>query len=194
MPINIQKNTDLVPSQTRFNSWKMIAPKYISDTPGSIYIDKDKTFEFFGLVNGYDDRKKYSEISGALKSDEKILYVLMNINGECETAHNKYPVIRVIPGILIPCESYKEYKERKVLKDIKNAQDYIFKEFDAFEYNDGEYYLLFNINQTTFLPKGNLENMEVYFRLHRKYYLKVRQSLSVDFSKQGIDLYSVKYK
>lgn len=193
LPINIQKNTDLVPSQTKFNSWKMISPTYKSDAPGNIYIDVEKTFEFFGLVNGYGDKEKYRKILNTLKSDEKILYVLMNINGECETAQNKYPVIRVIPGILISCESYKGYKEKNLLRDIKNAQDYIFKEFEPIEYKGAEYYLLFNINQTTFLPKENLENMEVYFKLHRKYYLKVRQSLSVDFSKQGIDLYSVKY-
>lgn len=194
LPINIQKNADLVPSQAKFNSWKMLSPKYKNDAPGNIYKDAEKIFEFFGLVNGYGDKEKYRKISDTLKSDEKILYVLMNINGECETAQNKYPVIRVMPGILIPCESYKNYKESNLLRDIKNTQDYIFKEFDPIEYNDSEYYLLFNINQSTFLPKENLENMEVYFKLHRKYYLKIRQSLSADFSKQGIDLYSVKSK
>ena len=194
LPINIQKNTDLVPSQAKFNSWKMISPKYKNDAPGNIYIDVEKTFEFFGLVNGYGDKEKYWEISSALKSDEKIIYVLMNINGECETAQNKYPVIRVIPGILIACESYKGYKEKNFLKEINRAQDYIFKEFEPIEYKGSEYYLLFNINQITFCSKENLKNMEICFRLHRKYYLKIRQSLSVDFSKQGIDLYSFKSK
>lgn len=50
-------------------------------------------------------------------------------------------------------------------------------------------YLLFNINQSTFLRKEVIEKIEVYFTLHRKYYLKLRQALVTDFSKQGLDLY-----
>ena len=34
-----------------------------------------------------------------------------------------------------------------------------------------------------------IEKIEVYFTLHRKYYLKLRQALVTDFSKQGLDLY-----
>lgn len=48
---------------------------------------------------------------------------------------------------------------------------------------------LFNINQSTFLRKEVIEKIEVYFTLHRKYYLKLRQALVTDFSKQGLDLY-----
>lgn len=45
------------------------------------------------------------------------------------------------------------------------------------------------INQSTFLRKEVIEKIEVYFTLHRKYYLKLRQALVTDFSKQGLDLY-----
>lgn len=117
------------------------------------------------------------------------MYIGVNINGECETAQNKYPVIRVIPGVLIPCEVYSEYENSGVLKAINKAGDYIFNEFDPIEYNGVEYYLLFNINQSTFLRKEVIEKIEVYFTLHRKYYLKLRQALVTDFSKQGLDLY-----
>ena len=46
--------------------------------------------------------KKYGEAAQRLKEDGRIMYIGVNINGECETAQNKYPVIRVIPGVLIP--------------------------------------------------------------------------------------------
>ena len=39
LPLNIQKNTDLVPSQAKFNAWKMISPTCKNDTPGNIYED-----------------------------------------------------------------------------------------------------------------------------------------------------------
>ena len=94
-----------------------------------------------------------------------------------------------VPGVLIPCEVYSEYENSGVLKAINKAGDYIFNEFDPIEYNGVEYYLLFNINQSTFLRKEVIENIEVDFTLHRKYYLKLRQALVTDFSKQGLDLY-----
>lgn len=189
LPLNIQKNTDLVPSQAKFNAWKMISPTYKKDTPGNIYEDKNKVFEFFNLTKDYSDGKKYGEAAQRLKEDGRIMYIGVNINGECETAQNKYPVIRVIPGVLIPCEVYSEYENSGVLKAINKAGDYIFNEFDPIEYNGVEYYLLFNINQSTFLRKEVIEKIEVYFTLHRKYYLKLRQALVTDFSKQGLDLY-----
>ena len=189
LPLNIQKNTDLVPSQAKFNAWKMISPTYKKDTPGNIYEDKSKVFEFFNLVKEYSDRKKYGEVAKKLKEDERILYIEVNINGECETAQNKYPVVRVMPGTLIPCDVYSEYVNSGVLKAINKASDYIFNEFDPIEYNGIEYYLLFGKNQSTFLYKETIENIRVYFTLHRKYYLKLRQSLVADFSKQGLDLY-----
>ena len=39
------------------------------------------------------------------------------------------------------------------------------------------------------LVKGAWFDLYVYFTLHRKYYLKLRQALVTDFSKQGLDLY-----
>lgn len=57
LPLNIQKNTDLVPSQAKFNAWKMISPTYKKDTPGNIYEDKNKVFEFFNLAKDYSDGK-----------------------------------------------------------------------------------------------------------------------------------------
>ena len=189
LPLNIQKNKDFVPSQAKFNSWKMIAPTYKKDAPGNIYEDKNKVFEFFNMVKDYNDEKKYGEATEKLKKDESILYIEVNINGECETAQNKYPVVRVMPGILIPCLIYSTYENSGVLRDVSKAGDYIFKEFDPVEYNGIEYYLLFNINQSTFLHKDTIEDIQVYFTLHRKYYLKLRQSLVADFSKQGLDLY-----
>lgn len=189
LPLNIQRNTELVPSQAKFNSWKMISPTYKKDTPGNIYEDKNKVFQFFNLIQDYNDKKKYVETTKQLNEDGRILYIWVNINGECETAQNKYPVVRVMPGILIPCDVYNEYVSSGVLKAINKAGDYIFNEFDPIEYNGIEEYLLFNINQSTFLYKETIENIQVYFTLHRKYYLKLRQSLVADFSKQGLDLY-----
>lgn len=190
LPLNIQKNTELVPSQAKFNSWKMIFPTSKKDMPGNIYKDEQGIFEFFDLIKYYGDSEKYTEAIMSLKEDSRIKYVCVNINGECETAHNKYPVIRVIPGILIPCDVYEEYEKNNVLKALGKAKDYIFNEFDPIEYEDVEYLLIFNINQNTFLHKDKLKSMEVYFTLHRKYYLKLRQSLAADYSKQGLDLYS----
>lgn len=189
LPLNIQKNTDLVPSQAKFNAWKMILPTYKKDIPGNIYKDNNKVFEFFNLVREYNDERKYAEVVQILKTDERILYVVANINGECETAQNKYPVVRVMPGVLIPCKVYDKYENNGVLRAKNKAGDYIFNEFDPIEYNGDEYYLLFNINQSTFLGKEIIENIQVYFTLHRKYYLKLRQALVADFSKQGLDLY-----
>ncbi len=71
-----------------------------------------------------------------------------------------------------------------MLKAINKAGDYIFNEFDPIEYNGVEYYLLFNINQKYILRKSN-RKIEVYFTLHRKYYLKLRQALVTDFSNKG---------
>ena len=49
--------------------------------------------------------------------------------------------------------------------------------------------MVLNIICCTFLRKEVIEKIEVYFTLHRKYYLKLRQALVTDFSKQGLDLY-----
>ena len=77
-----------------------------------------------------------------------------------------------------------------VLCDIKgNKADYIFKDFGQFEYNFKDYYILFNINQSTFVEKSTLDSIKVCFKLQRKYYLKLRQAISENFSKQGVDLY-----
>lgn len=80
---------------------------------------------------------------------------------------------------------------RKFVSKIMRSCDKNFAQlqFDPIEYNGVEYYLLFNINQSTFLRKEVIEKIEVYFTLHRKYYLKLRQALVTDFSKQGLDLY-----
>lgn len=190
--LNIQKNMELDPSQEKFNTWKMISPTCKKDDPGNIYPDKNKVFEFFNLIKMNSGGKTYDEVTQRLKEDERILYIGANINGECETAQNKYPVVRIMPGILIPCEVYREYQDEGVLKAIKNASDYIFNEFDLIEYKGSKYYLLFNINQSTFWRKEEIDKIEedeIYFTLHRKYYLKLRQALVTDFSKQGLDLY-----
>lgn len=189
LPVNIQRNNDLVPSQAKFNTWKMISPSYKKDAPGTIYEDKNKIFEFFNLAKAYTNENEYRDVTQKLKEDEQIQYIGININGECETAQNKYPVIRIMPGVLIPCEVYKKYKEDGVLKEKEKAGNYIFGDLDVVEYNEIEYYLLFNINQITFWDKNVLGNVDVYFTLHRKYYLKLRQALVADFSKQGLDLY-----
>lgn len=190
LPMNIQKNKDLVPSQAKFNSWKFISPTYKKDdAPGNIYEDKEKVFEFFNLVVDYNNENKYSIAVQKLKNDGRILYIWVNINGECETAQDKYPVVRVMPGILISCDVYEEYVEQKLLRAKDKAAGYIFSEFNPIEYNEMEYYLFFNINQSTFLNKEMIKNVQIYFTLHRKYYLKLRQALAADFSKQGLDLY-----
>lgn len=189
LPINIQRNTELVPSQARFNSWKMITQSLKSDAPGSIYKDPKKTFEFFNLVKDYTDINKYKSICIDLRNDENIVYVWANINGECDTAQNKYPVVRVMPGVLIPCSIYMEYEQKGTLKQVTNAGDYIYNKFPPFEFNGEDYYLIFNIHQCTYIAKENLLNLEECFALHRKYYLTLRQYLASDYAKQGIDLY-----
>ena len=192
LPINIQKNFELVPSQAKFNSWKIIAPTYKMDSPGNVYEDKYKTFEFFNMIKNYNDNNKYRVTDQNLKNDSRIMYIWLNINGECETAQNKYPVIRVMPGLLIPCDVYAEHENRGDLRAINKSGDYIFNEFDPIEYKGIDYYLLFNINQCTFLEKNLIKDLKIHFTLHRKYYLKVRQYLAVDFAKQGLDLYGTK--
>lgn len=190
LPINIQKNVDWIPSQAKFNSWKLFATQGKENDPGSVYEDKDKTFEFFKMIKEYSNHDKYKEWMEKLKNDDRLLYVKVNINGECETAQEKYPVIRVLPGVIIPCEVYDEYEKDGALKKIKeNSAEYIFKEFGSFEYNDIEYYMIFNINQCTFITKDKLDDIVVHFKLQRKYYLKLRQAISENFSKQGLDLY-----
>lgn len=190
LPMNIQKNAELIPSQAKFNSWKLIASVSKLDEPGTIYEDKDKAFEFFKLIKDFDNTEKYNERQRKLTNDEKLLFIKININGECETAQTKYPVIRVIPGVLVPCNTYNEYVEAGVLKKAKDkSPDYIFNEFESFEYNKTEYYMILNINQCTYFNKVELENMSALFKLQRKYYLKIRQAISEDFAKQGIDLY-----
>ncbi len=189
LPLNIQRNTDLVPSQARFNSWKILSPTYKADSPGSIYKDEYKTFEFFNLSKAYSDDAKYRESREKFKEDKNIIYIWANVNGECETAQDKYPVVRVMPGVLISCETYNKYEKEDLLKSIKNASDYIFNKFDPIEYNGTDNYLLFNINQCTFLEKSAIANLEVCFTLNRKYYLTLRQYIASDFSKQGLDLY-----
>lgn len=182
LPLSIQKNTELVPSQAKFNSWKMISPIYKKEDPGNIYVDSGKTFDFFDMTK--------SDTGSKLKEDPRILYIAANINGECETAQNKYYVIRVIPGILIPCDVYEEYEQKNELKALRNkAPGYIFKEFDSVEHNGREYYMLFNLNQSTFWNKDAINGIKVHFTLHKKYYLKLRQALAADLSKQGLDLY-----
>lgn len=190
LPINIQKNNDLIPSQAKFNSWKLIAGGGKKNEPGNIYEDKDKAFEFFRMIKEYGNGVKYKKCLEKLRTDERLLYIMINVNGECETAQTKYPVIRVVPGVLIPCEVYREYEDCGVLKSLKNKiADYIFQDFEIFEYEQKEYYMFFNINQCTYWDIAVIEKIKVHFKLQRQYYLKLRQSIAEDFSKQGLDLY-----
>jgi hypothetical protein len=188
-PVNIQNNTELVPSDSKFNTWKMIIPSHNYEAPGNIYKDSKKRFEFFHLVNGFEDKAVYDQINNDLKSDNSLTYVFININGECETAQDRYPVVRIIPGLIISCDRYNYYKSNGKIKDLKNAKSYLFKQFEVFEHNGNDSYLLFNINQCTFVKKKSIPKKNKLFALNRKYYLSLRQSISNDFSQQGIDLY-----
>ena len=118
-------------------------------------------------------------------------------DAELQNVYDKLKALQV-PYFFVPGNHETNWSESacKTIIDLwKNdrfvveAGDYIFNEFDPIEYNGVEYYLLFNINQSTFLRKEVIEKIEVYFTLHRKYYLKLRQALVTDFSKQGLDLY-----
>ncbi len=190
--LSIQKNNDFIPSEAKFNTWKMTTSPCRNEMIGNIYEDKNKIFRFFDLIREYKNEEKYIKNEDEFKSDTRIKYILANINGECETAQDKYPVIRVMPGVMIPCTVYGEYEDKKVLRSRENAKEYIFKDFEKFEYNNTNYYIIFNINQCTFLPKKSLNDLKVMFRLQRRYYLKLREQISSNFSKQGIDLYSMR--
>lgn len=199
-----QKNVKSIPFPIeRFNTWKMTRWSERMDTPGKIYVDDEKLFKWDKLIKQEKNKERKQDIAARnaekiestiaeLHKDSEVINVLLNINGECEVAQKKYPVIRVIPGVLISAEKMNKYiEEGKIDKMIlsKSIPDDYYNGLKMFEFKGKSYCLVFNIEQQTYLENTYLSKLSPIMELSRKYYMMVRSAIALNIQKQGSDLY-----
>ena len=115
--------------------------------------------------------------------EKNVIFVYMNVNGECETAQKKAKWVKATPGIIVRKEFISQLY---VINNLQNRDDLMI--FDSFEYEGNESYIIFSLDQCTNLDLSSV-NSESLFLLNRKYYLQVRQKIASNYNKQGSDLY-----
>lgn len=138
-------------SEARFNKWVWLRTSVIKKAPGNIYEDPNRLFKFHGWIDpkGKEEKETYEQISAQLLQDASLQFVLLDISAECDIAQRKQFVAKVIPGIIIPAETLKQFEDEKKLKK-GSSPEYIFK-LGPLEFGEGEsskdVFFIFNLNQ-----------------------------------------------
>lgn len=115
--------------KAELNTWKMIRNSSRANLPGKIFIDKEKKCKFLPIFDLSNQKKSIQEFLDAIRDEEGakefvtdldqkgyLTFVEINVSGECETAQNKLPVTKIIPGVIIDEEIYSEWKKTGELK------------------------------------------------------------------------------
>lgn len=193
-----KKNPYMSSNASSINSWKMIRTSSGKNMPGQLYIDKEKRFSWRYLIDekklkkenpdNIQYEKNYKIIEKDLVRNKEIIYILLNINGECETAQKKAPFMKLVPGVLIPAEVYKTQNKANKLIDINNTKE-SFSKFAPIHYKEKDYIILFNLNQPLYIEFSEAVNYKILFELNRRYLMAVRQAIANNYAKQGVDIY-----
>lgn len=191
--IEVITNVDEVKklSEAKFNKWSMLRLPVIKKTPGSIYEDSNKLFKFHGWI-GCDAKTKkegetYGQISEQLLQDASLQYVLIDVSAECDVAQRKQFVAKVIPGIVIPAETLKQFEEEKKVKK-GTPPEYIFK-LGPIEYGEEgstkDVFLIFNLNQLHSVDASEFEKKSPIMCLSTPIVASIKQRTGTCISKAG---------
>ena len=164
----------------KLNAWKLIRYCGKNETPGRVFLDKSYLFDWRSFAKKESERVE-KPTKEAL--EKNVIFVYMNVNGECETAQKKAKWVKATPGIIVRKEFISQLYN---INNLQNRDDLMI--FDSFEYNGNESYIIFSLDQCTNLDLSSV-NSESLFLLNRKYYLQVRQKIASNYNKQGSDLY-----
>ncbi len=172
--------TEFKQYSAKLNAWKLIRYCGKNETPGRVFLDKNHLFDWRSLAKTESDPEKKPAKEDLEKN---VIFVYMNVNGECETAQKKAKWVKATPGIIVRKEVISQLY---VINNLQNRDDLMI--FGSFEYEGNESYIIFSLDQCTNLDLSSV-NSESLFLLNRKYYLQVRQKIASNYNKQGSDLY-----
>lgn len=172
--------------KAELNTWKMIRNSSRANLPGKIFIDKEKKCKFLSIFDLSNQKKSIQEFLDAIRDEEgvkefvtdldqkgSLTFVEINVSGECETAQNKLPVTKLIPGVIIDEEIYSEWKKTGELK--KPTPSYINDGLGPFLYNNKVCRFIFNVAQTTYIENSQVAELQEVFDISRPYYLQIRK-------------------
>ena len=178
----------------------MIRNSSRANLPGKIFIDKEKKCKFLSIFDLSNQKKSIQEFLDAIRDEEgvkefvtdldqkgSLTFVEINVSGECETAQNKLPVTKLIPGVIIDEEIYSEWKKTGELK--KPTPSYINDGLGPFLYNNKVCRFIFNVAQTTYIENSQVAELQEVFDISRPYYLQIRNDIANEYLKQGGILY-----
>lgn len=186
--------------KAELNTWKMIRNSSRANLPGKIFVDKEKKCKFLPIFDLSNQKKSIQEFLDAIRDEEGakefvtdldqkgyLTFVEINVSGECETAQNKLPVTKIIPGVIIDEEIYSEWKKTGELK--KTTPSYINDGLGPFLYNNKVCRFIFNVAQTTYIENSQVAELQEVFDISRPYYLQIRNDIANEYLKQGGNLY-----
>lgn len=183
---DIQEIKDL--SDAKFNQWKMLASGANGHHPGNIYRDSERHFQYHGLINADQFKKKetYRQIDTELKTNSDIQYILVDVSSDCDIAQKKIFLSRVVPGIMIPSDVMKEYQQTNKLKS--GGPDYIFS-LSPVEFEGKSWYIAFNVNQMFATEMDKLVDADRICALTSSYVVAMKQKAANCISKHGIEVF-----
>lgn len=177
-------------SKAKFNRWSTIKLPVLRNTPGNIYDDPGRLFRFHGWIycDYKTNRELYDRKCSQILSDDKIKYVVMDISAECDIAQRKQFVAKLIPGIIIPVETYEKYEKEKMLKNFNCTPEYFFK-IGPVEYEDIEstleVFFVFNLNQLQPIDISSMVEKKPILCLSNATVSSIKQHVSMCISKAG---------
>ena len=129
-----------------------------------------------------DDDNPYATLSQQVLNNANIKYLLVDVSSECDIAQGKIYVSRYIPGIMMPQDHYDKLKAEKMLAE----PDYILRS-PVMSFEENNYYLIFNLNQMSYIDKDKLEELELAFSLTEQFSVHIKQKAAACVSKHGIE-------
>lgn len=175
----------------KFNRWIMTTMPSKMVRVGNVYEDPSKIFKFHGMIKGKhtDPESKYAEIERELQSDDQFKYILLDISSECDIAQDKHFLTRVVPGVMIPADTYKKHCVDKKLLEPKDKKDYIFI-LNPVEILESEWCVMFNLNQLGSVAHETLNDDALLFALTNHYVASLKQDAARCIARQGIEIFA----
>lgn len=173
-------------SCAKFNHWKIISKASKDNKPGNVFYDCTKQFEPHGLISKkrINDDNPYSKLSQQILNNENIKYFLVDVSSECDIAQGKIYVSRYVPGIMMPQDHYDKLKAEKLLAE----PDYILRS-PVISFEEKNYYLIFNLNQMSYIDVDELYKLELAFSLTEQFSVHIKQKAANCVSKHGVETF-----
>lgn len=171
-------------SCAKFNHWKIISKASKDNRPGNVFYDCTKKFEPHGLISKkrINDDNPYATLSQQVLNNANIKYFLVDVSSECDIAQGKIYVSRYVPGIMMPQDHYDRLKAEKLLAE----PDYILRS-PVISFEGNNYYLIFNLNQMSYIDMDKLYELELAFSLTEQFSVHIKQKAAACVSKHGIE-------